>query len=473
MEPLIGRKEELNQLRKLIEKQDSSFVAVYGRRRVGKTFLIRNAFPSFDFQVTGMANVNSATQLSNFHIALNQYDPLSAERPMANTWLEAFSQLTVQLESKASEKKIVFFDELPWLDTAGSGFLSALEHFWNSWASARTDILLIVCGSAASWIINKLLNNRGGLHNRVTDRISLQPFTLKECELFFSSRAAIFDRYQIVQLYMVMGGIPFYLAQIDPTLSATQNIDRLCFTESGILRAEFDNLYHSLFQKAERHVQIIEALSKKAKGLSREALLKASKMPNGGGTTRILRELEESHFIRKYRAFGKKGKNSIYQLTDFYSLFYLRWIRDFNPSDQGYWVAQLDTPSQNIWAGYAFEQVCLEHISRIKLGLSIGGIRTETSAWYGKADESGAQIDLLIDRADRVINICEMKFSINPFVISKSYAEDLKRKIRVFKEVTNTRKAIHLILITTWGLVRNNYSDTLVQNELKMDALFI
>jgi AAA+ ATPase superfamily predicted ATPase len=473
MEPLIGRKEELNQLRKLIEKQDSSFVAVYGRRRVGKTFLIRNAFPSFDFQVTGMANVNSATQLSNFHIALNQYDPLSAERPMANTWLEAFSQLTVQLESKASEKKIVFFDELPWLDTAGSGFLSALEHFWNSWASARTDILLIVCGSAASWIINKLLNNRGGLHNRVTDRISLQPFTLKECELFFSSRAAIFDRYQIVQLYMVMGGIPFYLAQIDPTLSATQNIDRLCFTESGILRAEFDNLYHSLFQKAERHVQIIEALSKKAKGLSREALLKASKMPNGGGTTRILRELEESHFIRKYRAFGKKGKNSIYQLTDFYSLFYLRWIRDFNPSDQGYWVAQLDTPSQNIWAGYAFEQVCLEHISKIKLGLSIGGIRTETSAWYGKADESGAQIDLLIDRADRVINICEMKFSINPFVISKSYAEDLKRKIRVFKEVTNTRKAIHLILITTWGLVRNNYSDTLVQNELKMDALFI
>jgi hypothetical protein len=395
----------------------------------------------------------------------------SGDRPPAANWLEAFTRLTALLESKESEKKIVFLDELPWLDTPGSGFLSALEHFWNSWASAR-NILLIVCGSAASWIINKLLNSRGGLHNRVTDRIPLFPFTLKECELFFKSRGTTFDRYQIVQLYMVMGGIPFYLSQIDPKLSAAQNIDRLSFTESGILRAEFDNLYHSLFQKAERHVQIIEALSKKTKGLSREDLLKASKMPNGGGTTRILRELEESHFIRKYRAFGKKDKNSIYQLTDFYSLFYLQWIRESDPSDQNYWVSQLDTPKQNTWAGYAFEQVCLEHISRIKLGLSIGGMKTETSAWSGKTDTSGAQIDLLIDRADRVINICEMKFSIDPFVISKSYAEDLKRKIRVFKEVTKTRKAVHLILITTWGLVRNNYSDTLVQNELKMDALF-
>ena len=472
MEPLIGRKSELTRLQKLTENISSSFVAVYGRRRVGKTFLIRKAFPSFDFQVTGMANVNTATQLTNFNIALKRHDNPSVDRPLAVSWLEAFTQLTALLESKETEKKIVFFDELPWLDTAGSGFLSALEHFWNSWASARTDILLIVCGSAASWIINKLLKNRGGLHNRVTDRIPLQPFTLKECELFFNSRGAIFDRYQIVQLYMVMGGIPFYLSQVDPKLSAAQNIDRLCFTESGILRLEFDNLYHSLFQKAERHVQIIEALSKKAKGLSREELLKTSKMPNGGGTTRILRELEESHFIRKYKAFGKKDKNSIYQLTDFYSLFYLRWIRGFDPSEQDYWISQLDTPNQNIWAGYAFEQVCLEHISKIKSGLSIGGMKTETSAWSGKTGTLGAQIDLLIDRADRVINICEMKFSVDPFVISKSYAEDLKRKIRVFKEVTKTRKAVHLILITTWGIVRNNYSDTLVQNELKMDVLF-
>jgi len=472
MEIFIGRQNELARLKKLTEERGSSFVAVYGRRRVGKTFLIRNAFPSFDFQVTGMANTNAATQLSNFHLALNKYNPSHIDRPLPRSWLEAFTQLSTLLESKKSEKKIVFLDELPWLDTAGSGFLSALEHFWNSWASARTDIILIVCGSAASWIINKILNSRGGLHNRVTDRIQLQPFSLKECEQFFNSRGAFFDRYQIVQLYMVMGGIPFYLSRIDQKLSAAQNIDALCFAESGILRTEFENLYHSLFKKAEGHIQIVEALSKKAKGLSREELIKASQMPNGGGTTRILRELEESHFIRKYRAFGKKEKNSIYQLTDFYSLFYFRWIKGFEPSDQAYWISQLDTPNQNTWAGYAFEQVCLEHIYKIKLGLSIGGIRTEASAWSGSTETSGAQIDLLIDRADRVINICEMKFSIDTFVITKSYAEELKRKISVFKEVTQTRKAVRLVLVTTWGLTRNNYSDTLVQHELKMDALF-
>ncbi len=472
METIIGRQEELLRLRKLAESKRSSFVAVYGRRRVGKTFLIRNAFPSFDFHITGMANVNTATQLANFHIALKRYDAQFVDRPLATSWLEAFTRLTEVLEAKKNGKKIIFLDELPWLDTAGSGFLPALEHFWNSWASARTDILLIVCGSAASWIINKLLNSRGGLHNRVTDRILLQPFTLKECEQFFISRGAVFDRYQIVQLYMVMGGIPFYLSQIDPKLSTAQNIDRLCFMQSGVLRTEFDNLYHSLFQKAERHIQIIEALSTKTKGLSREDLLKASKMPNGGGTTRILRELEESHFIRKYRAFGKKDKNSIYQLTDFYSFFYLRWIRGVDTYSQHYWVSQLDTPNQNIWAGYAFEQVCLEHINQIKRGLSIAGMKTEISSWFGKTETAGAQIDLLIDRADRVINICEMKFSIDAIAMTKSYAEDLKKKIRVFKEVTKTRKAVHLILLTTFGIISNNYSDTLVQNELKMDALF-
>jgi uncharacterized protein len=471
MEPLVGRKKELAQLRRLQQKSSSSFVAIYGRRRVGKTFLIRNAFAAFDFYVTGMANVNTATQLTNFHIALQQYDTVT-DRPQAGSWLEAFSQLSAMLEKKPAGKKIIFLDELPWLDTATSGFLPALEHFWNGWASARADILLVVCGSAATWIINKLLNSHGGLHNRVTDRIPLQAFTLAETEAFFASRGAIFDRYQLVQLYMVMGGIPFYLSQVDPGQSAAQNVNRLCFSPEGMLRNEFDNLYHSLFQKADRHVQIIEALSKKLKGMGRDELLAASHMPNGGGTTRILRELEESHFIRRYRAFGKKEKNSIYQLTDFYSLFYLQWIKGTQSSDDDYWLAQLDSPRQNAWSGYAFEQVCLQHLPTLKAGLGIAGMKTEAAAWSGTYEEEGAQIDLLIDRADRVINICEMKFSIDNYSISKTYAADLKKKIRVFKAATGTRKAIHLVFITTWGLVRNAHADTIVQNELTMDTLF-
>jgi uncharacterized protein len=295
MEQLIGRQEELLLLNKLAEKKSASFVAIYGRRRVGKTFLIRHAFPVLDFHITGMANTNTAAQLTNFTIALKKYGYTVTVKP--TSWMEAFNELTVLLEAKTGQKKIVFIDELPWLDNKKSGFLSALEHFWNAWASARTDIVLIVCGSAESWIINKLLNSRGGLHNRVTDRIQLMPFTLKDCSAYFDNMGARFDKYQLVQLYMVMGGIPFYLSQIDPKLSAAQNINQLCFKGTGLLHGEFYNLYHSIFQKADRHIQIIEALSKKTIGLNREELLVAAKMPNGGGTSRLLLELEESHFI--------------------------------------------------------------------------------------------------------------------------------------------------------------------------------
>ena len=472
MESITGRQKELNQLRKLGSKNSSSFVAIYGRRRVGKTFLVRNAFTEFAFQATGMANVNTKTQLTNFCLSLKRYEPGDHDRPVAKTWLEAFTRLIDLLENKDDPKKIIFLDELPWMDTAGSGFLPALEHFWNAWASARTDILLIVCGSAASWITNKLLNNRGGLHNRVTDRIPLYPFTLKELEEYFGNHSAIFDRYQLIQLYMAMGGIPFYLAQVDTGKSAAQNIDHLFFSTSGILRTEFDNLYHSLFQKAEKHIHIIEALSKKGRGLSRDELLQATKMTNGGGVTRILRELEESHFIRRYRSFGKKEKNSLYQLIDFYSLFYLRWLRETATPSPGYWLTQLNTPAQNAWEGIAFEKVCLEHVPQICDALGIAGIKSETSAWSGSHEEEGAQIDLLIDRDDRLINICEMKFSNDNYPISKSYADNLKKKLRVFKGATETKKALQLIFITPYGIVRNNYSDTLVHHELTAAALF-
>ena len=473
MAEIIGRKRELSLLTDLLSSKESAFVAVYGRRRVGKTFLIRKAFNNgFAFQLTGMANVTTSQQLTNFSMALKTFDSSWELRPQAATWQEAFWQLIEMLEKSGDEKKVVFLDELPWLDTAQSGFISALEHFWNAWASARTDIILVVCGSAASWMINKLINNHGGLYNRVTHRIRLEPFTLSECEEFFKSRSAAFDRYSILLLYMVMGGIPFYLDQVDKSLSADQNINRLCFTKDGMLRREFENLYHSLFQKAERHIAIIEALSEKGRGLTRDELLKASQMPNGGGTTRILNELEESNFIRRYEPFGNKERLSLYQLSDPYSLFYLKWIRNSGTLDEDYWVTQLDSPQKRAWSGYAFEQLCLAHISEIKKALGIATIMTTTSSWVSRDKERGAQVDLLIDRGDRVINLCEMKFSIHPFTITKEYAGQLAEKIRVFTEQTKTRKAIYLTMITTFGLSSSIYASSMVQNSLEMDVLF-
>lgn len=470
---LIGRKKESAILSGLKTGDSSAFVAVYGRRRVGKTFLIRKAFDNqFTFHLTGMANVNMAQQLTNFSVTIKRYDSSTELQPPAKTWQEAFEQLIKWLEKSKDKKKVVFLDELPWLDTAQSGFIPALEHFWNAWASARTDIILVVCGSAAAWMINKLINSKGGLHNRVTHRIRLQPFTLYECEAFFKAKSAGFDRYQIILLYMVMGGIPFYLDQVNTGLSADQNIDSLCFTSDGLLRGEFDNLYHSLFQKAERHISIIEALSKKGRGLTRDELLEASGMPNGGGTTRILKELEESHFIRKYVSYGNKEKLSLYQLSDPYSLFYLRWIRNSSTLDENNWINQLDSPQKRAWSGYAFEQVCLEHIGQIKKALGIAAIQTTTSSWISRDKDHGAQVDLVIDRRDRVINLCEMKFSIHPFTITKGYAEELAEKIRVFQEQTKTTKAIYLTLITTFGLASNAYASSMVKNSFDMDILF-
>ncbi|MEK7253708.1 MAG: ATP-binding protein, partial [Bacteroidota bacterium] len=328
MQKLFGREKELAKLNSYLASERSEFVAVYGRRRVGKTFLVRNAYQDkITFQLTGIVNVPMAQQLGNFHAELlKRSHGLSARQP-ATDWFSAFRQLIEFLEKKpGAEKKIIFLDELPWLDTRNSRFLSALEHFWNSWASARTDILLVVCGSAASWMLNNLINNRGGLHNRITDRIKLDPFTLRECEQYFQQKQSVLDRYQLLQLYMVFGGIPFYLDRIDPSSSAAQNINRLCFGEEALFRLEFDNLYASLFSKSERHTAVIEALASKSKGLLRDELVRFSKLPNAGSTTKILSELEESYFIRIYRPFGKSSKNSLYQLVDLYSLFYLKFI---------------------------------------------------------------------------------------------------------------------------------------------------
>jgi uncharacterized protein len=467
MENIVGRTKEKTILEKAYNSPKSEFVAVYGRRRVGKTFLIRQTFlENTTFHLTGLNNANLRQQLVNFHTALTKQT--KADFSIPKNWFDAFQQLIAVVENSNDPKKVVFLDELPWLDTPKSDFLIALEHFWNSWASARKDILLIVCGSSASWVLNKLINNKGGLHNRVTVRIKLEPFNLSECEVFFKAKSSAFTRYQLLELYMVFGGIPFYLDQVDVQLSAVQNINNLCFEENSFFRIEYKNLYDSLFKNADNHVAVVEALAQKAKGLKRNDLAKASKLANGGTFTKILQELEDSGFIRKYVSFGKKTNEAIYQLNDFYSIFYLKFIRNSDVLDERFWLNNIDSPHRRAWSGYAFERVCLSHIREIKQALGVGMIQTAVSAWQNE----DTQIDLLIDRRDQVINLCELKFSINPFTIDKKYAENLGNKISTFKEATQTRKAIYLTMITTFGLVKNDYASSMVQNELTMDCLF-
>ncbi|MFN8254382.1 MAG: ATP-binding protein [Bacteroidales bacterium] len=470
MSRIIGRTNEQKELSNFEKSSVSEFVAIYGRRRVGKTFLVREYFADrFDFYLTGLANSNTRMQLINFQLALKQAGNTDVLVP--ENWLYAFNELKSLLEKSASPKKIVFLDELPWMDTPKSDFISALENFWNSWASARNDIALIVCGSSTSWMMSKLINNKGGLHNRITKRLKIQPFTLSECKNYLQDAGILWDDYQLTEAYMVFGGIPYYWSLLKKGLSLAQNIDALFFSENGTLRDEFKNLYAALFKNSEKYIQLVETIGRKSKGLTRNEIIKLSDEKSGGGLSKMLDDLESCGFIRSYQFHDKKHRDKIFQLTDFYSLFYFNFIKSNNPRPDNYWSSMIDSPVHRTWTGYAFERVCMEHIPQIKQKLGISGVHTRYASWRSQDLENGSQVDLLIDRNDSVINLCEIKYSINPFLIDKKYAENLRNKIGRFKQETGTHKSVFLTFISTFGLKQNEYAG-IVQNEVLMKDLF-
>jgi AAA+ ATPase superfamily predicted ATPase len=471
MKGIIGRKTEINRLTEYVESGKAELIAVYGRRRVGKTFLIKQFFDEkFTFYFSGAENASKKQQLFNFSIALNMYS--KANFPPVDDWQNAFVQLEKYLRSvKTKGRKVIFIDELPWLDNAKSGFLSGFEYFWNTFASSQKDIFLVICGSATSWIMNKIIKNKGGLHNRVTRQIFLEPFTLNETEQFLKSKKIVMSRFQILECYMILGGIPFYLEQLEKPLGLAQNIDNLFFKKNAVLREEYKKLYYSLFKSPQKYMQVIEALATKRKGLTREEVAKFSKISNGGGLTGILEELEQCGFISINSNFSTKKKNQLYQLTDFYSLFYLIFIKNKRGTDSDYWSSLTDSNTHKTWSGLSFEILCQNHIMQIKKALSIGGVVSFTSGWRSKNVENGAQIDLLIDRNDNIINLCEMKYSDKEFVVTKGYDDNLRNKRGAFTEETNTRKVVHLTLITTFGVKHNQYWNN-IQSEVQMDDLF-
>ncbi len=473
--PLIGRKQEQAILREAFNAKEAEMVAVFGRRRVGKTYLVRSVFENqIDLEFTGVQNAPIQEQLKTFFFFIKQYANPSTALKQPKTWLDAFLQLITVLETKKpfEKRKIIFFDELPWLATHRSGFLRAFGFFWNNWAS-KNNILIIICGSAASWMIQKVVKDKGGLHNRITKRIYLKPFSLTETETYFESRNVKLNRYQTVLIYMVMGGIPHYLKEVKKGRSAIQNMEAICFLDGGLLTNEFENLYPALFKNADNHIEVIRALATKWKGLTRSEIIKITKLSNGGGLTKVLNELNHSGFISAYYPFGKRKKDMLYRLTDEYSLFYINFIEKQKRNIEGLWQALSQTQKFKSWSGYAFESLCLKHISQIKEALRIGGIYAEPSSFIFKGDDTyeGTQIDLLIDRNDQVINLCEIKFYSEEFTITKAYAKQLRNKKSIFKGVSQTKKHIFLTMITTFGLKENQYSQE-IDNSLTMDVLF-
>ena len=468
---IIGRNEEKEAFDALLVSDKSEFVSITGRRRVGKTYLVNTHFEKeMSFHFSGILNASMQQQLQNFNFQLSHFFNASSLENLPKNWLEAFIKLSKCLEkSRKKGKKVIFIDELPWLDTHKSNFVAALDWFWNSWA-VNKNIVLIVCGSATSWMIKKIVNNKGGLHNRLTKRIHLLPFTLKETSEFLAYRKIKLSNYQITQLYMAIGGIPHYLNEIQPAESAMQAINRICFQKDGLLANEFENLYRALFKNSEIHLKIVVALSKTLKGLNRNDLIAATGLKDGGAISAVLEELMWCNFIHVSTGFGKTRKDSLFRLSDEFSLFYLQFMHKKNNVN---WLQLSSTPKWKSWAGYAFENVCFKHLVQIKKSLGIEGVFTQFYSFKSKGnkEKEGTQIDLLIDRNDGIIHLCEIKFYESTFTINKDYAQRLEQKIRVFKSETKTRKVIFPTMITSYGTAVNEHYIGLIQQAITLENI--
>ncbi|MCF0188794.1 MAG: AAA family ATPase [Bacteroidaceae bacterium] len=470
---LISRERECAELRRCMESDESEFIIVCGRRRIGKTFLVEQYFEKkYDFKYVGGHNMSTRDQLRGFGKALRKYSGRSwGEFP---DWITAFDALEEYLEGlPGTGRRVVFIDEMPWMDSKRSDFVCALENFWNGWAVGQENIVLVATGSATSWMSDKLLKNRGGLHNRVTCRLNLKPFTLCETEAYLRSRHCTWDRYQILEVYMALGGVPYYLKKLNVKESAAQNIDSLFFSEDGALRTEFDELYSALFASAESYISVVRALSCHRGGISRQRISEIVKF-NGSNLTRILKNLELCGFISEVRIYGSRKRGFLYQLSDFYTLFYFRFVDGRQSADVGWWLRHSREPEVMSWLGVTFELVCHRHLREIKHALGVGGVETEFSMWSQSAVKGvsgGGQIDMVMERADRIIHLFEVKFSIGRYNLTEKYCGELREREALFREATGTRYATVQTFLTTYG-VNHPENWSIVHSEVMMDDLF-
>lgn len=482
---LVGRKREINIFKQILSSNNAEFVAVYGRRRVGKTFLIQHCCSQEDvyLECTGTKDGKLREQLSNFanKFARTFYPGLTLQPP--KTWKEAFTLLTQQIKKLPETKKIVlFFDELPWLASRKSDFLQNLDYFWNTEWCHFPNFKLITCGSAASWMLNNLINAKGGLYNRITKSILLEPFTLSETRDFLLEKGFKISNKQILDIYMVMGGIPYYLNHIDKSKSIAQNINELCFRKDGLLYGEFPRLFKSLFESSDLNLHIVKEIAKHHYGVSFSKLVEKTGKKAGGRFKERLEELEATGFIQKFLPYGRKKRDHFYKVIDEYTLFYLKWINEIVegkmiPKGGDYWTKVLHSPSWYSWAGYAFENVCHKHIDRVIQSLGLSGISCFVNHWKhqaspSKPDEDGAEIDLLLDREDGAITLCEIKYTTEPFVVDKAVAKTFMRKLDAFSEQTKTKKQLFLIIISAEGVKDNLWSKELVSGVVSLNDFF-
>lgn len=473
---MIGRKEQNELMEQALQLDKSSFIAITGRRRVGKTYIVREIYKDhFCFSVTGIQNATLSVQIGNFLQKLQEYQGDWALQNRGKNWQDVFFAFKKYLKSLPKDKKqVIFIDELPWIAGAKSGFISFLAHLWNDYLSQEKHFILVVCGSATSWITQKIINDKGGFHNRVTIPIHLKPFTLAETKLFFQSKNIDLTDNGIAEIYMALGGLPYYLEQINRGESPSKAIERLCFDSNGILKREYNNLYKALFDNWEKHELIVQHLAQSQKGLTRKEILAKTNISAGGNFNRTMNDLLLTDFITEYPPFGAKKREGVFKLTDEFSVFYHRFMKENEKKDASIWTILAQSQAYKIWKGYAFEALCLKHISEIKKALGIANVYTETAGFFkSKSVESGFQIDLIIDRKDATINLCECKFYESSFQLTKEYADALKRRKAAFRAETKTKKIIFNTLITNEEIVSNAYSNETLDQIVQLSDLMV
>ena len=479
---IVGRKRELKYLEKAFNARKSQFITVYGRRRVGKTYLITEFFLQKDcifLHVTGLQEGDMKEQLDVFRKALFIAFPSLVQLffPL-RSWSEAFEVLTREIE-KSDKKVVIFLDELPWLATQRSGLLKMIDLYWNNrWAKMK-NVIFVACGSSASWILEKIIYNKGGLYNRTTRELEIKPFNLAESKEFLSECCGIsYTDTQVLSLYMAVGGIPFYLEYAEAGLSAAENIQNMFFEEGASLAYEFHKLVESIFDDASSYIELIRIIAGKREGLSRAEIVKENDElgEDGGGLTDKLNDLVEAGFTHKYLPLGRIKRGEYYRLTDEFCLFYLYWVEKRKPTatTENYWVKKQQTPEYRAWSGYTFETICLRHARQIVRALNIQAA-AEISSWRyipTSKSERGAQIDLVIDRDDDAITLCEIKYTDKPFILNKSFKEAIWRKVEVFRQQTKTRKLIFVALVASNGVRNSVYLKNLVHNIVTLEDLF-
>ncbi len=474
---MIGRRKEIKDLNDYYNSGKAEFIAIYGRRRVGKTFLVNEAFRGkITFHHAGLSPLEIGgkgallAQLNHFYVSLKYYGMKEEKKP--ETWFDAFYMLEKLLDEKDDGgRQVVFIDEMPWLDTPRSAFVTAFEGFWNTWGCSRSNLMVIVCGSANSWILNNLINNHGGLYGRVTHEIKLIPFTLKECKELLESNGVKLSDYDIVQSYMLVGGIPYYLGYFKKGNSVAQNIDDMFFSKTSVLKDEFNRLFASGFDRPETIKKIIRLLYSRRNGYKRKEISEKIGIKEGEKLSECLNALVASDFIIKYVPFGYSKRDSYYKLVDPFCMFFLHFVDNKDSLAVDFW--KQNTSSQNVisWRGLAFENVCFNHVKQIKEALGIRGVKTSESALVKKDGDQGMQLDLLITRDDNIVNMCEIKYYNKEFSVDKAYYKALLERQGILEEILPQRMAVHDTLITTIGLKYNEYS-TIFSNVITLEDLF-